>query len=545
MQFSWRSKEFRWVVIFGVVVMLITLVPYAIGFFRQDSRWYFSGAVINSEDINSYFGNMILGSSGSWLFQTPYSPYPQPYSLIFMPYLLLGKLVSSPFLHSKTVLLFHAFRIIAGLLEIFATYDFISLFTQNVSWRRAGTMIASVGGGLGWLMPLMGGGTWLNAMPIEYYSPEAFSFLMLFSVPHLTLARAFLLWSLKAYLQAAGKQGKALVLNSIKMGVFWLLAALSQPLTGLVAGAIPVSHAIIHGILAFYKRTKGQLEQWAIWKQEFYSILIGGAIAGPLAIYNILSFTINPFLREWSLLNTETSASPLLYFLAYSPFLLLGIVGGYRLTRDNFHKGVFLIQWVLVFMAAMYIPFSLQRRVIEGVWIGIVTLAVVGAEALSSSPFFARRIKVLRGSMFAIALIPTSLFLVGMIPISLNRSQPVFVPADEGKVFEYLSLHARKGDVVLSAYQAGNWLPAWAPVRVVIGNTTLSVNFAQLQKEISQFYSSNYPDPNRIKFLDELGANYVFWGPDERKLGDWDPERSPFLTKLIGYGDYSIYSYSH
>ena len=140
-------SERRWIFIFGGIVMLITTLPYLLGFVWQGSNFRFSGGVVGIEDINSFLANMISGSAGMGLFKTPYTAYPRTGSLVYLPFLLLGKLAAGPGLHDQVVILFHVFRILAGMLLIWATYDFMALFIQQVRWRRFGTMLAVVGVG--------------------------------------------------------------------------------------------------------------------------------------------------------------------------------------------------------------------------------------------------------------------------------------------------------------------------------------------------------------------------------------------------------------
>ena len=189
-----NAKERRWVIGFAVVVMLITTVPYLLAFWSQGQNWFFTGFVVGVEDGNSYIAKMLTGSQGSWLFRTPYTAFPQSGFLAFLPYLLLGKLAAPPGEHEQLVVLFQLFRWGAGICSILATYDFLALFIEPVHLRRLGTAVASVGGGLGWLSVLGFQALWANRLPLDFYSPESFGFLDLYGLPHLALARAFLLW---------------------------------------------------------------------------------------------------------------------------------------------------------------------------------------------------------------------------------------------------------------------------------------------------------------------------------------------------------------
>ncbi len=168
--------------VFAVTVMLITLLPYLVGYAVQGADWRFTGFMIGVEDGNSYIAKMLSSSAGAWLFRTPYTAYPQRGVLTYIPYFLLGKLAAAPGLHDQLVALYQIFRLVGGYLAILATYDFIAYFIRKVALRRFGLALAVLGGGLGWVLLLAGKDGWLGSLPLEFYSPESFGFLGLFGI---------------------------------------------------------------------------------------------------------------------------------------------------------------------------------------------------------------------------------------------------------------------------------------------------------------------------------------------------------------------------
>ena len=117
---------------------------------------------------------------------------------------------------------------------------------------------------------------------------------------------------------------------------------------------------------------------------------------------------------------------------------------------------------------------------------------------------------------------------------------PVFRPVDEVTVFEQLGANAHPGDIVLSSYDTGNALPAWAPVRVVIGHGPESVGLADLLPKVQHFYSVE-EDDERQRLIQELDVRYVFYGPSEARLGGWQPGNAPYLQLIHQSGEYQVY----
>ena len=92
----------------------------------------------------------------------------------------------------------------------------------------------------------------------------------------------------------------------------------------------------------------------------------------------------------------------------------------------------------------------------------------------------------------------------------------------------------------MAAYETGNALPAWAPLKVMIGHGPESINLEQLRSVVARFYQVDTSDAERMKTIDEYGIDYILWGPYDRGLGKWNPELAGYLEPLQSNGDYKI-----
>ena len=358
------SKEKAWVIKFAVVVMLVTLIPYWIGFSRQGVDWVFTGFIFGVEDGNSYIAKMLSGTNGHWLFQTPYTAYAQKGAFAFLPYLLLGKFSAFPGIHTQLVVLFHLFRLLAGFLMILATYDFISIYVQNVGLRRMGTAIAVLGGGLGWLSVFGLGELWQNGVPLEFYSPETFGFLALFGLPHLAMARALLLWGFYAILQPVFLPylWKPAVLG----GLCWFAMSFFQPLTVVVGWVILGSYQIALAIYGVVNNRNGRDFDWKNWRQGFQQSVIMVCISLPVPLYTFFAFSMDSFLKQWTDQNLILSPPIWDYLLAFGLILPFAILGIRKLLNQKPLETWLIIVWVGIFPFLAYAPYNLQRRLPEG-----------------------------------------------------------------------------------------------------------------------------------------------------------------------------------
>ena len=520
------SSERRWLLIFALLTMLALSLPYALGFASQGAEWRFTGFVFGVEDGNSYIAKMLRGANGDWLFRTPYTAYPQNGVFAYLPYLLLGKLVTAPASHTALAILYHLARIAAGVAAIFAMYDFIALFLREIKWRRWGIVLASWGGGLGWLLLLFGRNELFRALPLEFYSPESFGFLTLYGLPHLVMARALLFWGLTAYLR--------LETPPWKPGLLWLLMGLFQPLNVPLTWALIAVHLGLLTIQEFWQFQR-EIPDWARWRRWLKRAIWAGALSSPLVLYTLAAFSADPVMMQWAAQNQITSPPALHYLLAYGLLLPPALWVLPRIWRSHSPQKFWLLSWILAFPVLVYSPVDIQRRLAEGFWVALVTLALLTLEALPKS----RAGKVQRALFLAFP--STIVLLLGTTLGALRPQTPLFRPVGEVAAFEYLNQTADKDAVVLSAYETGNPLPAWAPVFVVIGHGPESIYLDELKPRVAAFYDAAAPDSSRLELLTEFGVDYVFWGPAERDLGNWNPADAPYLEPVFQRGGYEIY----
>jgi hypothetical protein len=58
---------------------------------------------------------------------------------------------------------------------------------------------------------------------------------------------------------------------------------------------------------------------------------------------------------------------------------------------------------------------------------------------------------------------------------------------------------------------------------------------------VSAFFGEAMTDRERIEFIGDMDIEYVWYGPNERELGSWDPIESDLLIRVYGKNDYEIY----
>jgi hypothetical protein len=490
--------EWRWALGFAAAAMALLTLPYLIAFQTQGGEWRFSGFLFGVEDGNSYIADMRQGANGAWLFRDPYTSEPQSGALVYLPYLLLGKLAGGADRQVQLVVLFRLANILCGIAMLLAAYRFLACFLESVSLRRLGMAAVSLGGGFGWLLAIRG------TYPLEFTSPEAFGFLSLFGIPHLAVARALLLLALAWFLTPrpaaeAGRQG-------VKIGSALIALWFFQPLTVLVAWAVMGATVI----LSFLKMKLRRSGDGSSSREELKRASVGVGMTIPFVLYSVVSFIVDPILRQWNLQNMLPSPPFWQYLLSYAVLLLPALAGAYFALRED-DRWLLLIGWTLVFPAMVYLPIGPQRRLAEGFWIVPVALALFLVEKKVSGSVRRFALPVAMGLM-----LPAAVIFLGWAAVqSAAPAAPTFLPNQEAHALEWLDANAAPGAVVLSDFDAGNALPAYAGLVSYIGHGPETVNGPQKESIVRIVFDGARSDPDRLAALRTSGARYVLVGPKE------------------------------
>jgi hypothetical protein len=328
-------------------------------------------------------------------------------------------------------------------------------------------------------------------------------------------------------------------LRAFYLSIIWLLIGFVQPLTMFVLGVILCWHLVGLAVWQLVCRVCGQPTNWPRWRQLARIVIVAGILPGIFILYNAWISYSDPYVRAWADQNLIRSPHPAHYLLAYGLLLPYAVWGGRRLLRDHPWTGWLPVGWILLFPLLAYAPIDLQRRLTEGVWAAWVTIAMVALDRLTLTSPSSRR------SWMALPmwlLFPsTALLLVGGVLAVRSPNAPLFRPQDEVRVFEYLQSQEEVNKVVLTAYETGNALPAWAPVRVVIGHGPESVNLAELEPHVTAFYTADTLDIQRLDLIHQFDVRYVLWGPAERALGSWSPYQADYLHPVYQSGTYQLF----
>lgn len=517
----------RFVTWYSLALIALLAAPYLVAFTSGGGDWEFSGFLVGVEDGNSYIAKMRRAAEGEWLFRSPYSTAPQAGVLAFLPYVLLGKLAAGVGMHLQLVSLFHLARLLLIAVEVLAVYRFAALFFEPERWRRWVTVMATLGGGLGWVLILAGRGNWLGSLPLDFHSPETFGFLALLSLPHLVLARALLLFGLGDHIRA-GEQGR----RSWRAGLWLALLALVHPLSAVAAAAVLAAHLGWVLTVSAIRRTGSDVRLVA------QAALRSALPMSPLLLYYVWAFSTDPYLKGWTVQNRILAPHPIHYLLAYGLLVLPAVAGGISLMRQPNPFRWLLVSWALALPLLAYAPTSLQRRLPEGLWVALAVLAAIGLRdyaRLTPKGRWSAAVAVLALSL------PTTLMLwLGSVQLAARPRQPAFVPAAMVEAFAWIDASLPAGSVVAASFEASNALPAWSEVFVVVGHGPESVGLEAILPRLNALLTGDLSTGDRSAFLAEQGIDAILLDPGQAVLPVWSVDQTGGATQLYDERGYVV-----
>ncbi len=511
--------ELRWVLLASLAVVLFASLPTLYAWSLADADHVFSGFVYNTEDGNSYIAKMRLGARGEWLFQLRFTTEPHPGAWLFTFHLLLGKLSAG--LSLSFQLTYHLARVILAVGLLLTIYAFVAHFVPDVATRRLAWVLVTIGSGLGWLLTALGATHWLGDLPLDFWVPEAYVFLVVYNLPHLALAEALLLWAILWTLRGIHGDGVGWCIYAglAAFGMTWIVPFYA----GVLATALG---AYLLALLIRRRRIP--------WREIGLAILTG-IFAVPPVLYNAWVFMSNAAFGTWAAQNRILSPHPLHYLMGYAPLLVPGIWGVVTAVRQRDEQWLLPVAWLVAVPFLVYLPFNLQRRMIAGVQIPLALLAAMGFRQ-----WFGKK-RGVAAAYVAFASLSNLLLVAGSLEPISQRTTPIYRGAGEVAALAWLSAHTEPNETALASFEVGNIIPAWTDLRVFAGHGPETLDSLQKQAALQRFFDAQTEDRWRQSLLHDSGLDYVFYGPQERALGHWRPQEASYLRSVYDKDGYVIY----
>lgn len=534
--------ELRPVVIVALLVVALSSLPYIIGFLATPPDRVFSGFVLDAVDSNTYLAKMHQGAQGHWKAVLLHTPEDHPALILYIFYLALGHLAA--WLNVPLILVYHAARVVCGLVLLVGLYVFLALFLRSRRARWVAYLLAATGSGVGWLIILIAGNPTLGGVsPLDFWLMEAYVFFTLLLFPQSALAMALLLGVLGGMAKYFAWE-RAWRPWSFALGCGLALVVLN-PYVLVVAGVV----------LGAYWVAVWIIRRRPPWREALALAALGIPLAPPMAYY-ALQFNSHPVWRSFLAQDIVPSPAVWYYAAGYGLVFLLALPGTWEVIRRRGERQLLLVAWPVAILLASYLPYSGQRRMIFGTIIPLAALAAIGlvevvtpwirrsqlAGSLAARGYSRERLGGLIITLSIALSTPSNLLLVAGASLSAaSGAAEVTQPAPVEAAIAWLGEHSGPDDVILSSYAVGNVVPARIGRRVVWGHWDETAFFDEKKAQVAAFFDASTADVDRQAILRRYGVDYLIYGPAESELGGFDVMSVTFLAPVFEVGDVIIY----
>lgn len=509
----------RWVVIWIILVLVISSLPYVVGWLFPPPDKTFSGVLLNVEDANSYLANLRLGADGKWLYSMPASAQANEPVPVFASYIWPGHLarlfgLSIPFIY-------HLIRVIFGGFFAWFSYQFIAHMLPDTTEQKFALAILLFTGGIGWFFVLVvdqKSSAYSTNLVLDLWFFQAIGFASILGFSHFTLSMGLMAWLLlsgQAFL-SSNKWHYALQAIVASLG----LALLHPQQLGIV---VPV--LALPPLLNAYRDPR----------LLFQLALRLGIMLLPATLLSFLIFIqINRdvYLSSW--IEQSITYSPPLWawFIMYGPMFVLALLGAWIVFRQR-EVGLYpVLLWFVVTALWLYAPVNFQARFVEGWHVPVAILASLAwyRQVVPRLPDSARLRTYATGLLFVTVLLSQVILLtVSFARLLWKDDRDIYISHDEQGALDWLNENTRFEDVLLASYPNGNRVTGRATIRTLLGQWGLTPFVDDRRRDVDEFFDEDTPAAERIDLLDRFGIDYVYYAEDEQALGEFAPEEADYL----------------
>ncbi len=248
------------------------------------------------------------------------------------------------------------------------------------------------------------------------------------------------------------------------------------------------------------------------------------------------------------------------YLVALGPVGFLGLAGAILVLFLHKEKYLWSSFWVLgMFVLIIFFDKAInwhdQTRFLEvGPELPLSILTVVlmsfifgifGKYRNSIMIFFTCLMMVMAGFLSVISIKAQNDFIdhkiLGSYPPLSFGNYVVYPVKSVVEAINWLKINAHENDVILSGTTTGNHIPPYAGKYVYVGHGSQTVRYypEKLPRAI-EYYQGKINEENSLDFLRKNRITYVFYGPEEKTLGDY-PVKAGYLMKAYEKKDVTIY----
>jgi len=516
MNYTLQRSEHREALGWGLLLALLTSLPYLLGYMASPAEKYFLGFVLNPGDQNTYFMWMSQVASGEVLLRNLYTSIPHEgavLNLVFLAAGLAGKLFGS------LDIAYQLLRLVAVVVLAWSVWLFVATFTDARERRRWLFLTVVFGAGVGWVWNLyrlwngdFGGlvsDVDMLSRPLDMWVPEGYVFYSMLVMPHFSVAIALLLLTVRC--AAIGLANNRLAMTAMA-GLLCFALSFVHPYDVLIALGLACSVAALHSL-------RQRAVSRTVWRHIGLLLLLG---SGPV-LYNYWILNNNPGMQAWLVQNHSASPVPVSYLAGYGLLLIGAVWYSVKHRHDlgsNLSPVQWLYAWLLLLPLALYAPIDFQRRLVIG---AVAPLAVLSMllllDWLEQLRFTTQRASTATLALVLVLVSLSSTFhWLNSFRKTSDHAGELFVASDLVEALRTIAAAPTAQGTVLARFETGNHVPRFTGHATVIGSRGQTGNFDRVRASTEAFYRGDMSDAQMRDFLDEQRVRWVVIGPHEAAI---------------------------
>lgn len=527
-------KEWKFVGLISLLLIIIISLPILFGFLSTPKDNIFLGLqLVDHADTPVYYSWIEQVKEGHLLFKNLFTSEDEG-RFIFDPFWLgvglFAKMFSLP-----SLVAYQLTRIFLIPIFLAVVYIFISHFFVEEKKRKLCFLFLIFSSGFGWAVYLIAKFFFINpsAWPMDLWVPEAFTFSTLYNSPHFIASLTLFITTLFLMLLAIENNKKK---YSFGAGFAALLLFQFHPYNApTLAG--------IFGLYFLFLFLRAKKIRWQILKHYFILLMI----SLPAILYH--AWTLNNFWtrQQFAIQNICLTPALATSLLSYGFIFLSACFGVFvLLKKEKNDKSLFLLAWFFAQIFLIYTPFNFQRRMTAGLQIAMSLLAMSGLFYLIDTNAVFKKIfdrkKFLLWFIFIIFGFSNYFLIINDFIYYLGPPQiySSYLSKNKNEAMVWLKNNTTKESVLLTSPANGNLIPAISLRPVYVGQWSLTA--AQSAKtEWLKHFLSDFDGQTRATFLKTNKISYLFFGPEEKAVANFNPDNDKYLKKVYYNEEISIY----
>lgn len=536
--------DLRFIIATSFLVISLTSIPSIFGFLSTPTNKWFSGIIDNVHDSAQYMSWMREATNGIF---TENKLTSEPSNAIFfnLHWWIPGKLAAAFNLTFPSV--FQAYRIIASIFLIFSTYLCSVVFFDEMRKRRFSFLLALITSGLGWIWVAKKQITGTLDFPVDVHTTLGNPLYTMASSPHLTFSAALTLL--------------VLVVSYIGFKLRDYRISFVAGSLALLLGAGHIYDLVtVWTVLGFFGVFVSLRDGWS--RRTFWHLFLIVLLSAPMVVYWAwVASDANPqwkqALNQYDNLGVFTPPPPHLILLLGITFITaIFAYSGILPLKQQKDDTLFVKVWFVVTLLLVYLPIPFQIMLLTGYQIPLAVLATISVydhmipwiqeHMISRRKEFVPKIRSvsrLVPILFVLLIIPTNIYLLTWRMLVLNRNEyPFYLYKDELAGFQWLEEHSKPDEVVISSFVIGHYVPGLSGNKAFLANAVMTMDFYQKRSMVNDFYNTLMTDEKREQMLEEYGIDYIFYGPAERMIGEYDPGVSSLFEEVFSNNKVQIFA---